>query len=114
MPGYCKVSTKTGGNVINQQAIRIDFATAWTGIVCTETEHGVLTTEKATNSLFPHHKVRLNSHTRSPDIFGRARGKHANSHIICSTQIISCEKCKLNPCLKKTSHFPKKFISIKS
>jgi hypothetical protein len=51
MPGYCKVSAKTGRTVINQQAIRIDFAMAWTGIVCTETEHGVLTTEKATNTV---------------------------------------------------------------
>jgi len=61
------------------------------------------TAEEATKtfSLFPYHKVCSNSHRWSSGLYGRTRGKHANSHTtIWSTHIISCEKCKLNPCLK--------------
>jgi len=85
MPGYCKVSAKTGRTVINQQAIRIDFATAWTGIVCTETEHGVLTTEKAPIQTLPSPQGTFELRHTVTCPFGRARGKHAKSHTICST-----------------------------
>jgi len=59
--------------------------------------------EEATKtfSLFPYHKVCSNSHRWSSGLYGRTRGKHANSQTtIWSTHSVSCEKCKLNPCLK--------------
>ena len=61
------------------------------------------TAEEATKtlSLFPYHKVCSNSHRWSPGLYGRTRGKHPNSQTtIWSTHIVSCEKRKLNPCLK--------------
>ena len=71
--------------------------------VCTQADHGVLTQLKKqtkTFSLFPYHKVCLNSHRWSSGLNGRTR-KHANSQTtMWSTHIVSCEKCKLNPCLK--------------
>jgi hypothetical protein len=59
--------------------------------------------EEATKtfSLFPYHKVCSNSPRWSSGLYGRTREKHANSQTtIWSTHIVSCEKCKLNPCLK--------------
>ena len=71
--------------------------------VCTQADHGVLTQLKKQqrHCLFPYHKVRSKSHRWSSGLYGRTRGKHANSQTtIWSTHTISCEKCKLNPCIK--------------
>ena len=91
---------------MNLQALRIYFAKA-----CASQHYSLHTgrpwcsdtAEEATKtfSLFPYHKVCSNSHRWSSGLYGRTRGKHANSQTtIWSTHIISCEKCKLNPCLK--------------
>ena len=91
---------------MNLQALRIDFAKA-----CAIQHYSLHTgrpwcsdtTEEATKtfSLFPYHKVCSNSHRRSSGLYGRTRGKHANSqNTIWSTHIISYEKCILNPCLE--------------
>jgi hypothetical protein len=40
-------------------------------------------------------------------LYGRTREKYSNSQTIWSTHIISCEKCKLNPCLKRDKNYPK-------
>ena len=103
---YRQASAKTRASVINLQALRIDFAKA-----CASQHYSLHTgrpwcsdtTEEATKtfSLFPYHKVCSNSHRWSSGLYGRTRGKHTNSQTtICSTHIVSCEKCKLNPCLK--------------
>jgi len=103
---YRQVSAKTGAGVMNLEALRIDFAKA-----CASYDYSLHTgrpwcsdtAEEATKtlSLFPYHKVCFNSHRWSPGFYGRTRGKHANSQTtIWSTHIVSCEKCKLNPCLK--------------
>ena len=71
--------------------------------VCTEADHCVLRAQEATKtfSLFPYHKVCSNSHRWSSGLYGRKRGNHANSQTtVWSTYIVSCEKCKLNPCIK--------------
>ena len=91
---------------MNLQALRIDFAKA-----CASQDYSLHrgrpwcsdTAEEATKtfSLFPYHKVCSNSHRWSSGLYGRTRGKHANSQTtIWSTHIVSCEKCKLKPCLK--------------
>ena len=91
---------------MNLQALRIYFAKA-----CASQHYSLhrgrpwcsVTAEEATKtfSLFPYHKVCSNSHRWSSGLYGRTRGKHANSqNTIWSTHIVSCEKCKLNPCLK--------------
>jgi hypothetical protein len=96
----------TGACVINLQALRIDFAKA-----CTSYDYSLHTVrawcsdtaEEATKtfSLFPYHKVCSNSHRGSSGLYERTRGEHANRQTtIWSIHIVSCEKCKLNPCLK--------------
>ena len=97
---------------MNLQALRIDFAKA-----CASQHYSLHTgrpwcsdtTEEATKTirLFPYYKVCLNSHRWSSGLNGRTRGKHANSQTtIWSTHIISCEKCKLNLCLKTDNLLP--------
>jgi len=107
MAGCCSSkSAKTETSVTNLQALRIYFAKA-----CANYDHSLHTgrpwcsgtAEEATKtfSLFPYHKVCSNSHRWSSGLYRRARGKHANSQTtMWSTHIVSCEKCKLNPCLK--------------
>ena len=91
---------------MNLQALRIYFATA-----CASQHYSLHTgrpwcsdtTGEATKtfSLFPYHNVCSNSHRWSSGLYGRTRGKHANSQTtIWRTHIVSCEKCKLNLCLK--------------
>ena len=91
---------------MNLQALRIDFAKA-----CARQNYSLHTgrpwfsdtAEEATKtlSLFPYHKVCSNSHRWSSGLYGRTKEKHANCQTtIWNTYIVSCEKCKLNPCLK--------------
>ena len=91
---------------MNVQALRIYFAKA-----CPSQHYSLHTgrpwssdtAEEATKtvSLFPYHKVCSNSYRWSFGLTGRTRRKHANSQTtLWSTHIVSCEKCKLNPCLK--------------
>ena len=107
---YRQVSAKTT-SVMNLQALRIYFAKA-----CASQHYSLHrgrpwcsdTTEEATKSfsLFPYHKVCSNSHRWSSGLYGRTRGKQANSQTtIWSTHIVSHEKCKLNPCLKTIFFF---------
>jgi hypothetical protein len=39
-------------------------------------------------------------------LYGRTREQHANTHTIWSTHV-SCEKCKLHPCLRRNKNYSK-------
>ena len=101
---------------MNLQALRIDFAKA-----CASQDYSLHrgrpwcsdTAEEATKtfSLFPYHKVCSNSHRWSSGLYGRKRGKHANSQTtIRSTHIMSSvgatAHCGLWPVEQSPSIFP--------
>ena len=96
---------------MNLQALSIYFAKA-----CASYDYNLHrgrpwcsdTTKETTKtfSLFPYSKACSNTNRWSSGFNERTRGKHANSQTtICSTHIVSCEKCKLNPCLKTIFFF---------
>ena len=108
MPGYCKVSAKTGRTVINQQANRIDFDMAWTGSLHRNRTWCSDNWKSNKYSLFPHHKVRLNSDTRSPVLLEGPEGNMQKDTPYAVHKPFHVRNENLLLASKRTIIFPKK------
>ena len=103
--------TTTRASAMNQKAFRIDFAKSMhkLGLQSAQRQTMDFGTQLKNNKdtqflLLP--QCMFENTQMVTGLYGRTREQHSNNQTTCNTHV-SCEKCKLNPCLKGTKIVPK-------